>query len=249
MPVVAWIILGLILLILLVVLFVPVGADIGYVKGTFSLAARVDGFAIQLLPQKPEDPNKPPKEKKEKKPKKPKPPKETEQKTEEKPEKKLDFTIEEILELAKKVIKGLGKFGKLTVRRFMLHFVAAGEDPYNTAMTYNYVNAALCSMAPLCARKFRVTGDVDVWTDIDFAAEKMQIDAELSMTLRLVQLIHVGFSVAIGALSVLIKNRLRLRREARQARKNPPALSDEKIVSLPDIQETTTAEERKESHG
>ena len=48
LPVVAWIILGLILLILLVVLFVPIGADVSYIGGEFSLAARADGFAIQL---------------------------------------------------------------------------------------------------------------------------------------------------------------------------------------------------------
>ena len=85
LPVVAWILVGLVLLILAVVLFVPIGADIGYVGGEFSLAARADGFAIQLIPKKPRDPDKPPKEKK---PKKEKPPKEAKPK-EEKPKKKL----------------------------------------------------------------------------------------------------------------------------------------------------------------
>ena len=58
-PVVAWIIIGLLLLVILLVLFLPVGADVAYVDGAFSLAARVNGFAIRLLPRKPEDPNKP----------------------------------------------------------------------------------------------------------------------------------------------------------------------------------------------
>ena len=69
LPVVAWIILGLILAILLVVLFVPIGADVAYVGGEFSLAARMDGFTIQLIPKKT-------KQETEEKPKKRKPKKE-----------------------------------------------------------------------------------------------------------------------------------------------------------------------------
>ena len=70
LPVVAWILVGLVLLMLAVVLLVPIGADVGYIGGEFRLAARMDGFAYQLLPKKPADPNKPPKEKKHRKPKK-----------------------------------------------------------------------------------------------------------------------------------------------------------------------------------
>ena len=224
LPVAAWIILGLLLLIILAILFIPVGADVAYVDGEFSLAARADGFALQILPKKPADPNKPPRKKREKKPKKPKEEKPPEEKEEEKEKKssglKLDFTLEEIVELIRKVLKGLGKFGKITVRRFMLHYVAGGNDPYNTAVTFNYVNAALSSLAPICAQKFRITGDVDVWTDIDFALDKMKIDAALSVTLRIAQFVHVGLAVGFGALGILIKNRLRLRREAREAKKN-----------------------------
>ena len=137
LPVVAWILVGLAVLILAVVLLTPVGADIGYIGGELRLAARLDGFTLQLLPRKPEDPNKP---KKEKKPKEPKEPQEERPAREPKPGRKLSFTKDELLELAKKAIRGLGKFGKLTVRRFMLHYVAAGEDPYDTVMTYNFVN-------------------------------------------------------------------------------------------------------------
>ena len=250
LPVVAWILVGLVLLILAVVLLVPIGADVGYIGGEFSLAARMDGFAYQILPKKPADPNKPPKEKK---PKKEKPPKEPKPEEESKPKKKrkLSFTKEELLELVQKAIKGLGKFGKLTVRRFMLHFTAAGEDPYNTAMTLAYVNAALSTLAPVCAKSFRVTGEVDVWTDADFAADKMKIDAAVSVTLRLIQVVHMAFAVAFGALGVLIKNKLRLRREAKLAKKagdeNP---DDEQSNNTTEIDiEITKSEERNDSHG
>jgi hypothetical protein len=116
-------------------------------------------------------------------------------------------------------------------------------------MTYNYVNAALCSLAPLCAQKFRVTGDVDVWTDIDFAAEKMKIDTELSITIRLAQIVHMGLAVAFGALGILIKNKLRLRRDKKEAKRNQSEKPDTGKNIETNTQETIQAEERKESHG
>lgn len=249
LPVVAWILVGLVLVILAVVLLVPIGADVAYVDGAFSLAARIDGFAYQLLPKKPEDPNKPPRKKK---PKPEKPPAEPKPEAEAKPKRKLSFTKEELFELAQKALKGLGKFGKLTVRRFMLHYVAAGEDPYNTAMTYNYVNAALSTLAPICAEKFRVTGDVDVWTDVDFTTEKMRLDAALSITLRLIQFVHVGLVVAFGALGVLIRHKRRLRREAKLAAKNggDGLNPEEQSDTTPEIEiEITKSEERNDLHG
>ena len=253
LPVVAWILVGLVLLILAVVLLVPIGADVGYIGGEFRLAARMDGLAYQLLPKKPADPNKPKKEKKPKKPKKEKPPKEPKPKEEAKPKKKrkLNFTKEELFELVKKAINGLGKFGKLTVRRFMLHYTAAGQDPYNTAMTFGYVNWALSTLAPICAKDFRVTGDVDVWTDVDFTTDKMSVDFELSVTLRLIQVVHMALAVAFGALSVLIKNKLRLRREAKLAKKSADAeqAPEEQSETTADTEIEITTDERKDEHG
>ena len=115
------------------------------------------------------------------------------------------------------------------MRKFLLHYVAAGKDPYNTAMTYNYVNAALSVLAPICAQNFRVRGDVDVWTDIDFTSEQMQLDTELSITLRLAQVVHMALAVGVGALGVLIKNKRRLRKEKKEAAKLPVPAEDEII--------------------
>ena len=251
LPVVAWILVGLVLLILAVVLLVPIGADVGYIGGEFRLAARMDGLAYQLLPKKPADPNKPPRKKKPKKEKPPKEPKPEEEEAKPKKKRSLNFSKEELFELVKKAINGLGKFGKLTVRRFMLHYTAAGQDPYNTAMTFGYVNWALSTLAPICAKNFRITGDVDVWTDVDFTAEKMSVDLELSVTLRLLQVVHMALAVAFGALGVLIKNKLRLRREAKLAKKSADAeqLPDEQSETTADTEIEITTDERKDEHG
>ena len=250
LPVVAWILVGLVVLIIAVVLLVPIGADVAYIGEKFRLALRVDGFTIQLLPKK----EKKDEEKKEEKPKKEKEKKEPEEKKpeEEKKPRKFNFTKEELLELAKKAIKGLGKFGKFTVRKFMLHFTAAGEDPYNTVMFYNYVNGALCILAPICRKHLDVKDDVDVWTNVDFTTDKIQLDTELSVTLRLIQVVRAALAVAVGVIGVLIKNKRRLKKEEKLAKKNgePPPDEDKQDGQTTDTEiEITKQEERKDSNG
>lgn len=217
-PAVAWTLVGIVVLLIAFVLFVPIGADVAYIDKEFRLALRIDGFALKLLPKKPPDPNKPPEEKKPKKEKQEEP-KKPKTEGEKKPKKSLDFTKEEILEIIKKALKGLGKFGKLTVRRFMLHYTAAGVDPYYTAKTFGYVNWILSSLAPVCARTFRCK-DVDVWTDIDFTESWLKLEFELSITLRLIQVVRAALSAGIGVLGVLLKRKKRLKKEAELAEKN-----------------------------
>ena len=219
-PVLAWILVGLVALLIAFVLFVPIGADVAYIDKQFRLALRVDGFAFQLLPNKHTDQEKP---KEEPKPREEK--KEPKPEEEKKPKKSLNFTKEEILEIIKKAFKGLRKFGKLTVRKFMLHYTAAGVDPYYTAKTFGLVNGGLSTLAPICARTFRC-GDVDVWTDIDFTANWMTVDTELSITLRLIQVVRAALAAGIGVLGVLLKRRKRLKKEEELAKKNGVPASD-----------------------
>lgn len=211
LPVVAWIIVGLVLLLIILILFIPVGADISYIDGQLKISAKADGFLIKVYPR--EKSEKKERKPKEKKPEKEKPKKEKKEKT------KLSFSADEIIELLKKVFEGIGKFGKITVHRFLLHYLAGGSDPYNTAVTFNYVNAGLSVLAPVCGRKFNVRGDVDVRTDIDFTAEKMKIDAAVCITIRIAQVLHMVFAIAFGALGVLIRNKIRLAKEKRAEKK------------------------------
>ncbi len=232
-------VLGLVLLLLLFVLFMPVGADVEYIGGNLKVSAKVCGILIQLIPKKMREGHekKPKKEKKQKKKKEEKPP---EEEQEEKPKKKLpDFSKEEIFELVKKVLGSLKKFGKLTVDRFLLHYTAAGKDPYNTAKTLAYVNASLCSLEPVCSEAFRVK-DYDVWTASDFTTEKMSLDIALCITLRLWQFVRVGVSAAVGALGILIRHKRRVKKEKKLAAKQTKAAginTEEKNENIQGIEE------------
>ncbi|MBQ7895585.1 MAG: hypothetical protein IJ364_03395 [Oscillospiraceae bacterium] len=209
--------LGIIICVLVLLLLIPVGVDGEYIGGELKLSAKVCGFYIQLIPQKPKKPKKEKKEKKQKTDSQPG----NEAKAEKKKRKfKLSFNLEEILEIIKAALKAVGNFGKkLKVDRFLLHYTAAGKDPYSTAQTFGYVNAALSAMAPICAKRYRVR-DCDVWTRVDFVEEKMSIDFALALSIRVGQILSVAFALLFKALYVFIKNKLRLRKERKQLLNN-----------------------------
>ena len=247
------IILGVIVVLIIAIMLVPVGADVAYEGGELRLSAKVCGMLLQLIPKPPADETKPKKEKKPKKPKKKKKQPEEQAGTgEEKPKKKLDldFSLEEIFGLVKSVLRGLGRFGrKLSVDRFLLHYTAAGKDPYNTAMTFGYVNGALTTLAPICRRTFDAK-DVDVWTDVDFTTEKTRVDVGVALTIRIGQIFGVVFTILFGALGILIKHKIRKFKEKRANKKagipeNGEAAAENKEKNIKNIQ----PEERTDSNG
>ena len=247
------IILGVIIAIIVAIMLVPVGADVAYEGGELRLSAKVCGMLLQLIPKPPADETKPKKEKKPKKPKKQKKqPEEQTQTGEEKPKKKLDldFSMDEIMGLVKSVLRGLGRFGrKLSVDRFLLHYTAAGKDPYNTAMTFGYVNGALTTLAPICRRSFDAK-DVDVWTDVDFTTEKTKVDFGVALTIRIGQIFGVVFTILFGALGIIIKHKFRKFKEKRANKKaGIPDNEGTAAENKEEITKTIQAVERTDSNG
>lgn len=241
---IALIIIGVIVAIITLIMLVPIGADIAYENGQFSLSAKAAGLLIQILPKSPPDESKPKKEKKPKKAKKPKKPKKEKPKKE---KKKLQFSKEEIFSLVKKVLSKFGRFGrKFNVDRFLLHYIAAGKDPYDTAVNFAYVNAALSSLAPMCSQRFNVK-DCEVWTDIDFTIEKKKIDFGLAFTIRIGAIFALLFGVVFSALGILIRNKLRLFKEKLHSRKNPSPTAVPVNTEL--NEENIKLEERNETNG
>ena len=246
------IILGILIALIVLILLIPVGADLGYEDGKLHVSAKVMGILLQLYPKPPPDPNKPLKEKKPKKEKKKKEPAPEEDKP--KAKRKLPFNRDELLELVKIALRGFGRFGrKFKVDRFVLRYTAAGFDPYNVAMTYGWVNAALSSLVPLCRRRFDVK-DCEVRTDVDFTADWMHLDLGLGFSIRIGQILGTVLGIGFGALWILLRSKLRRRREAKQ---NPPEPAAEAETMAENKKENETiieegpapVEERKNGNG
>ena len=208
----ALIVLGVLTLVLLLIGLTPVGVNASYREGVFRLNAKVWAFRIAVLPRKKKgEGEKSPKPKTEKKPKAGK----------EKPKKK--WTPEEILGLVKLVLRALGRFGRrLRVELLMFHYRVAGGDPFDAAMRYGYITAALGGVTPLLDRAAAVKKQ-DLGVEIDFLAEKPVIEGGLTLTIR------IGRIVAVAAAAGIEYLKLRKTLKQKQAEKG--------------------TEERKEQHG
>ncbi len=245
---VALIILGIIALIITIIMLVPIGADIAYEGGELRVSAKAAGVLFQIFPKNPEDESKPHKGKKPKKEKKP----EKTENGEKKPGKKinLDFTFDEIMTLLKKVLNGFGILGKkFRVDRFLLDYTAAGDDPYQTAVAFGNVNAALNILAPICAQRFDVN-DLYVRTDVDFTSEKTVLDFGIALTIRIGAIFRMVFAILFSALGVLIRNKLRhlkekLARKLRGEKDEPSEQITENDITDSSIQQ----EERIDKNG
>ena len=135
----------------------------------------------------------------------------------------------------------MGKLFRIRVDRFMLHYTAAGSDPYDTAVTFGYLNAALSALAPICAKKYKST-DADVRTEIDFMKDKTEIDFGIALSFRLCHIFGAVNTILFGALGLLIKNKLRLLFEKIKAKKEKNTADDDPEQMKENIQQ----EERNE---
>ena len=212
------IILGILFLILFLIMMISIGIDLRFEDGVIRLSAKVSRFRLQLLPKKKkEKTEEKPEKKSENKQEKKKPEKEKRPKKEKKSTIHLD--LYEILDLLGVVFRGVGKFcRKWKVERFILHWIAAGFDPYTLAKIFIYVNDALSQLAPVCDNRFHVK-DCSVWTDIDFTRDDMFFEFGLTTTIRIGQIVGVGLYIAFGALKILLKSKKRNKKEAKEAQK------------------------------
>lgn len=195
---VLWILLGLLALLLLM----PVGVAAAFVGGVFSLAVKIGPARIKILPKRLKAESEAVEEapKKEKKPRK-----EKKQKDPNKPRQKL--TKDDILGIVRLVLKALGRFRRsLSLDELLLHLTVATGDPYDTVMQYGYVNAALGVILPLLHNAFKVRRE-EISTAMDFQMEKMAVEAKLTATLRIGQILYIALCAGSALLLWLYRRK------------------------------------------
>ena len=214
---VGWIILAVIVVIVTLIMLIPVGADIRYEDGVVRLSAKAAWIRLQLIPKpkKSQKEEKPPKARK----KKEKPPQDKKEESAPRKKRELPFNAEEILELLRTVLKRFGRFGKkFKVERFVLHWIAAGWEPYTIARVFSIVHAGLSQLSPICTERFHCK-DNSVWTDIDFVRDDMFLEFGLTMTIRIGQIIGTGLGIAFAALRIYLRSKRRTKAEAKEEQK------------------------------
>ena len=209
-----WIILGILVLLIVLILLIKVGIDLRYENDIVRFSLKVAWMKLQLLPKK----KKEPKEEKPKKEKKPKEEKPKEEKPKEEKEKKpFPLNLEEIIDLLKAAVGGLGSVSrKVAVDRFVLHWICPGSwDPYYMSWFFGVVNAILSSLAPMCIERYQCR-DSSVWTDIDYVRNDMKLEFCLVMTVRIHQILASGLKTGFAAFRIWQRSKKRRKREAQE---------------------------------
>lgn len=202
-----WIILAIALALTLLNLL-PVGVDAAYADETFSLAARIGPFRLRLLPKPPDA-----------KPGKAKTKKKKEKKKSAPPDAQMLFNL---AELGLQALDRLRQ--KLHVRLLRLVFVSGAPDPYDTALAFGCVNAALGALTPLAERTLCID-ERDIQTGVDFDAERPRIDARIVCTIRIGQIVAVALIFGVGYL----KQKLQAKKARAARAKTAPDTQERKV--------------------
>ena len=213
-----WIILAIALVLTLLNLL-PVGVDAAYAEGAFSLAARIGPARLHLLPKAPDaKPGKArPKKPKKKKAEAPPPPKEK--------KKSAPPDAQTLFNLAELGLQALDRLRqKLHVRLLRLVFVSGAPDPYDTALAFGCVNAALGALTPLAERTLCID-ERDIQTGVDFDAERPRIDARIVCTIRIGQIVAVALIFGVGYL----KQKLQAKKARAAREKTAPDTQERKV--------------------
>ena len=193
-------ILLILLLVIVLLLSLPVGIDAACEDKQFDLWVRVGPKRFRIFPGK--------FGKKEHKRKKAEPPEETEPSPAEEKKKRIALNVDwdEVKAALDLLIRSVKKL-RFQVRRLDLRFVSGFPDPYDTAMAYGYANAAVNALG-LSRMKH-----ADVQLSADFSSEAPAYGGYLSVTIRIYYLCKFGFTMAFGALRLLLRHRKRLKQE------------------------------------
>ena len=203
-------ILAIIVLVFVLIGFIKLGVSFDCIDDRIRLGAIILGLKIQLLPKKNKNKEKKPKQEKPPEEKKPKPVKVKKPKKGKKKSDGLWITFDDVINILKKVFKGLGKVtGGFNVERFLMHLVVATNDPYKTAVTLGKINAGLNILAPICDERFNCK-DVDVWTDCDFNSSLPRLDIGFDITIRIHCFFRMINTILFGVLGTAISIKARM---------------------------------------
>ncbi len=192
----------IVIVLLLLILLLPVGIDAAYASGALTLKLKTGPIRIQLLPAK---------KKKKPKQRKEKPTRADQDSSGHDDAGKLRLGRDDVLTLLRLVLRTLRRFRKhLSVDLLRLYWIAAAEDPYDAAVQYGAMNAALTAVIPLAESVLKIR-EKDVRTDFDFEARSPVIDARAVATLQVWEILFIVLCAGAAAVSWYLGKRKQAR--------------------------------------
>lgn len=105
--------------------------------------------------------------------------------------------LRDLAELALRLLKRF--FKCLRIEWLRVYFVSAFDDPYDTAMAYGYAGEAMEAVTALSNGRIR---KLELHTELDFDAAQPQIEAGVTLSVRLGALLAIAISALFGFLSL-----------------------------------------------
>lgn len=229
------ILLLILLLLILLIFFVPYGVDAGYEEGRLFLRVKAGPFHLTLWPKRPlTEKQRARKEKKkakaEAKKKAAQAKKDGEKKKDDgKPKgtdetitvrKKPEWDLDTILALARMALHAIRRFFRsFTVDFLKIHYTVACRDPYETAMQYGQLCAAVEELPALCGDVIRIRRR-DIVIGSDFVESSPAVSARIVLTIQLFRIVHMAAAFLAEYVGWKLKNRKEKKASASLERKD-----------------------------
>jgi len=199
-------VLAIILAALLLINLVPLGMDGGFTGTALFLSARAGPFTIGILPRR--DRAETPRQRQERLARKAEQKAKKEEKKRKRPEeKKKGSRLATARELVRMGLRTLGRLRRhLRVDLFLLRWTAAASNPYDAAMQYGAVCAALGTLVPMAERAL-IIREREMEVDVRFDLVKPEIEARVILTLRVWEIVWVGLNFGMEYLRWRISHR------------------------------------------
>lgn len=192
----------IILLVLTGILLIPLGIDGGYREKTFILGVKIGPVNLKILPMS----DKGFLAKMLKTEKKPRT-KKAGQKPEKPEEEKKTWSFEEILDIIRIGLGALGRFRRrLNIDYLRIWCSVSASDPFDTAMRYGIIRAAVAAYYPLIDGAFNVK-ERDYSVTPDFISGKTKVEVWLTTTINLLDLFYIAIAFGIDYLKLRKKQK------------------------------------------
>jgi len=197
----------IIIAVFLLIFVVPYGVDAAYESGVVRLGIKVGFLRIWLLPKKPKTEKQQKRQQAKEEKKKAKKAEKEAKKAAEKAEKQRNQTqkVQEkkpldlsfVFALVKMGIRAVKRvFRSFSIDRLKLHYVVATNDPYDTAVQYSYLCAALAALPEIAGGVIRIRKP-DVQVGMDFTQDKPEISGRIVVSLQLYKIVCVALAFAV----------------------------------------------------
>ena len=103
---------------------------------------------------------------------------------------------------------------RLCIDLLELKLVCGGDDPYNTAMSYGYVSAAVGALLPFVERTFKIT-EKRINIDVDFDSGHFSYYARLILTIQIWEALYISFAFLYEFIVFRIKQHKQNRKQER----------------------------------